>query len=231
MRFPRSSLWAVVLSAALVAAPLSAPARAAEVEVRWKTASGTSIPQGLPLRYEARVTNPGDRAITLSMTFELHPEADPLDAVPFDRWTGSVAGGSSIRVTGRVTPAQWFPQRGRFLVSVRSSLDIPALAFRVTEPPGTLPVFDDVTAEVGLQTTHRASIVCDNYSAGAAWGDVEGDGDVDLYLPHQDGPPQMWLNEEGTFREVAAERGLAGEDVGLAAVFGDYDNDGDQDLY
>ncbi|HEX2293995.1 MAG TPA: CRTAC1 family protein [Actinomycetota bacterium] len=211
---------------------LAAPARAADVVVRWRTPGGADVPQGLPLRYEAVVENPSDGAITLSLSFEVHPADRPDDAVAFDRWTGSVAGGSSVRVRGRVTTAQWFPERGPFRISVRSGVDVPGLRFRVTDAPVVAPAFEDVTDEAGLTTEHRAEIECDGYSAGAAWGDVEGDGDLDLFLPHQDGPAQLWINDAGRFEEAAAERGVAGDgDDGIAAVFADYDNDSDQDLY
>ncbi len=221
----------VVAVCALIGASL-APARAAELTVRWKTPRGTAVPQGLPLRYEAVVTNPSDRALTLSLSFELHPEGEPERGVAFERWTGSIAGGSSVGVRGRVTPAQWFAEKGVFHIAVRSSLEVAGLRFRVTDPPVAAPRFEDVTAATGLETAHRATIECDGYSAGAAWGDVDGDGDLDLFLPHQDGPSQLWLNEAGTFAEVAAARGVAAPgDAAIAAVFADYDNDGDQDLY
>ncbi|HEX2058260.1 MAG TPA: CRTAC1 family protein [Actinomycetota bacterium] len=211
----------------------AATARAADVTVTWETPGGRTVPQGLPLRFEAVIENPSDGALTLSLSFELHPKGAPERAVAFERWTGSVAGGSKVRVRGSVTPAQWFPERGPFRVAVRSSaVDVPGLAFRVTEPPVVVPKFDDVTLEAGMGTDHLASIECDGYSAGAAWGDVDGDDDLDLYLPHQDGPSQLWLNEGESFTEVADERGVAdaGESA-IAAVFADYDNDSDQDLY
>jgi enediyne biosynthesis protein E4 len=202
------------------------------VTVRWSTPAGTDVPQGLPLRYEAVVTNPADGAVTLSMSFEVHREGEPERAVAFDRWTGSVAGGSSVRVAGRVTPAQWFAERGPYRISVRSSVEVRGLRFRVTDPPVVAPAFEDVTDDVGLGTDHHAAIECDGYSAGAAWGDVEGDGDLDLFLPHQDAPSQLWLNDGGHFSDVAGERGVAApDDSAIAAVFADYDNDGDQDLY
>lgn len=208
------------------------PASAAEVSVRWNVAGGTSVPQGLPLRYEVVVENPSDGAITLSMSFDVHPDGQPERAIPFDRWTGSVAGGSSVSVRGRVTTTQWFPEKGPFRISVRSAVDVPGLRFRVTDPPVVAPVFDDVTDEVGLATEHRAEIECDGYSAGAAWGDVEGDGDLDLFLPHQDGPSQLWVNDSGRFSDAAPARGVDGPgDSAIAAVFADYDDDSDQDLY
>ncbi|HEX2195311.1 MAG TPA: hypothetical protein VHJ76_00165, partial [Actinomycetota bacterium] len=187
----------------LLGAASLAPAGAAEVDVRWKTPEGTAVGQGLPLRFETVVENPSGGALTLSLSFEVHPEGAPERAVAFQRWTGSVAGGSSVRVKGSVTPAQWFAEKGAFLVSVRSSVSVPSLRFRVTDPPVVVPRFDDVTEETGLATEHRATIECDGYSAGAAWGDVEGDGDLDLFLPHQDGPSQLWVNDGGRFADAA----------------------------
>jgi hypothetical protein len=206
------------------------PARAAEVTVRWETPGGRTVPQGVPLRYTAVVENASDRALTLSFSFELHPASEPEAAIAFDRWTGSIAGGSSIAIRGRVTTSQWFAARGPFEVAVRSSLDVPGLRFRVTAPPVRAPRFEDVTAAAGLATDHAAETSCDGYSAGAAWGDVDGGRDLDLFLPHQDGPSQLWVNEGGTFADEAAERGVDG-DGATAAVFADYDNDADQDLY
>lgn len=231
-RPPRARSGAVVAAAVLLLSGMPAPAGAAGIEVTWKTPSGRSVPQGVALSYEAIVENPSAGAVTLSMSFEVHPKGRPEEAVAFDRWTGSVAGESIVRVRGRVTPAQWFPERGPFRVSVRSAVDVPALHFRVTDPPVVAPVFEDVTQEAGLATEHQAAIECDGYSAGAAWGDVEGDGDLDLFLPHQDGPSQLWLNDGGHFMDVAADRGVAStDDDSIAAVFADYDNDSDQDLY
>ena len=231
-RPPRARYGTVVAAIALLVGALAMPASAAEVAVRWRTPGGAAVPQGLPLRYEAVVDNLADGAVTLSLSFEVFPQGQPDRAAAFDRWTGSVAGGSSVRIGGRVTPSQWFAERGAFRIAVRSAVEVPALAFRVTDPPVVAPAFEDVTDAVGLGTEHRAEIECDGYSAGAAWGDVDGDGDLDLFLPHQDGPSQLWVNEAGRFSEVAAGRGVAAPgDSGIAAVFADYDNDGDQDLY
>jgi hypothetical protein len=88
--------------------------------------------------------------------------------------------------------------------------------------------FEDVAASVGLggQTHH----------IGAAWADVDEDGDLDLYvtsvgeLTHA-----LFINHEGTFVDEALERGAALLDgypqTGTTPSFGDYDNDGWLDLY
>lgn len=67
-------------------------------------------------------------------------------------------------------------------------------------------------------------------STGASTADVDGDGDLDLFLADQGAAPEIWLNEGGTF--VVATTGLADEGLhGVNGSFGDMDGDGDLDLF
>src|SRR5206468_2839503 len=106
------------------------------------------------------------------------------------------------------------------------------LSYEVTDPTVTVPQFQDVTAASGIQMTMPASR-CGEWASGAAWGDVEGDGDLDLFVPVRGEPARLWVNDgTGHFTDQAAERGVDnGSGSGGGAVFADYDNDGDADLY
>jgi hypothetical protein len=69
---------------------------------------------------------------------------------------------------------------------------------------------------------------------GAAWGDVDGDGWIDLYVAtfHQPGgkPNLFFRNKKGKF-VPDAQKPLAVSTRGTGVVFADLDNDGDLDLY
>jgi hypothetical protein len=74
--------------------------------------------------------------------------------------------------------------------------------------------------------------------AGVSVADVNNDGWPDLYFTTSrfGAPNALYVNQhDGTFRDVAAEAGVAqlnrpGEGVSMGAVWGDYDNDGNEDL-
>jgi hypothetical protein len=63
-----------------------------------------------------------------------------------------------------------------------------------------------------------------------AWGDVDADGDPDLYVGFGGAPNRLYRNDAGVLVDVAPAAGLAGARAARAAGWGDFDADGDADL-
>jgi len=102
--------------------------------------------------------------------------------------------------------------------------DSPTQAFyRNESAPGEIR-FVDATAEAGLDFAMQGM--------GATTGDVDGDGDPDLFLTGVGGN-RFLVNDGGRFRDATDETGLAGDgrEWSTAACFLDVENDGDLDLY
>ncbi|MEZ6004390.1 MAG: VCBS repeat-containing protein [Planctomycetota bacterium] len=82
--------------------------------------------------------------------------------------------------------------------------------------------------------TRAAGLDADNhrFSLAASFADVDGDGDLDLYVANDFGPNQLWVQESrGRFRDRARELGVQDQAAGMGVSWADYDGDGDLDLY
>ena len=84
--------------------------------------------------------------------------------------------------------------------------------------------FKDVSAEAGFDFTI--------YGMGVAVGDIDNDGDTDVFLSAV-GRNRLLRNDGGKFVDVTAMAGVAGSEDswGTSCGFFDYDNDGKLDLY
>lgn len=100
--------------------------------------------------------------------------------------------------------------------------------------PGDAPVlrlyrnddgrFADVTAGAGL-------VVDEGAVRQPTWVDVDGDGDLDLFVGFRDRANALFRNDGGRFADVAADLGLADARRTVGAIWFDADEDGDLDLY
>lgn len=91
--------------------------------------------------------------------------------------------------------------------------------------------FSDVTAELGLASR--------GYCVGCFWGDIDNDGDQDLYLGHSGGlGPKgyernaLYLNNgDGTFEDISAGAGVDSDRHTRGVTMGDVNGDGWLDIY
>ncbi|MFN0244405.1 MAG: CRTAC1 family protein [Planctomycetota bacterium] len=98
-------------------------------------------------------------------------------------------------------------------------------ALFVNQRDGT---FRDQALEAGVGDVNRPG---EGASMGSIFGDVDGDGDEDMFL-YKWGYPQLFRNDGGTrFTDVTQESGLRRWINSNAAVFLDFDRDGALDLY
>ncbi|MSR60861.1 MAG: CRTAC1 family protein [Planctomycetes bacterium] len=108
-------------------------------------------------------------------------------------------------------------------------------------PERRVLAFEEVAERVGLVgEQHKGEENCPTFlGSGSAWGDVDLDGDCDLFATNHGGPNFLYENrgdQDGDrlpdFVDIAGTLGIQQADkFSHAAVFVDYDNDGDQDLY
>ena len=117
--------------------------------------------------------------------------------------------------------------------------------------PGNYPRvhFTDVTQSAGIDFRHfygqRSTQLPEDMGSGAAWGDYNNDGWLDLYvvniagaltlspdkIDHSPASNRLYKNNgDGTLVDVTESAHVGGRDCGMGAAWGDYDNDSDLDL-
>lgn len=89
--------------------------------------------------------------------------------------------------------------------------------------------FREMSGDVGIHV--------EAYVKGVAWGDIDGDSDLDLYLSVLEGDNLLFENrlsgtdEDGRFHEIAARAGVQKPHDSFPVWFFDFDNDGALDLF
>jgi tetratricopeptide (TPR) repeat protein len=86
-------------------------------------------------------------------------------------------------------------------------------------------VFQDVTDATGLNHNNN------RFSFAPAWCDYNDDGWPDLFVANDFGRKNLYRNQGGKFRDVAAEAGVEDIGDGMSAAWFDYNGDGRPDLY
>lgn len=112
-------------------------------------------------------------------------------------------------------------------------------------------IFVDATDEAGIRFQHsrgtRSSLLIEDMGSGAAFADIDNDGDLDLYIVNIPGPltqdvggvsnpdtlPNVLYrnNGGGTFTDITNSAGVGHHGYGMGCVFADYNGDGNLDLY
>ncbi len=88
-------------------------------------------------------------------------------------------------------------------------------------------IFTEIANSAGIVDTGPGD------GRGVAFGDVDNDGDLDIYVSNETPQNSLFINNgQGQFDEKAAMFGVASaEEDGQGVAFGDIDNDGDLDLF
>jgi hypothetical protein len=123
-----------------------------------------------------------------------------------------------------------FAVQGSRLSTVGSRQDVWGSGSRLFR--NDLQISDNATRAVRFtDVTDRSGIVAVGYGMGAATGDIDNDGWVDLYVTNL-GSNQLFRNNgNGTFTDVTAKSGTDDSRWSTGATFFDYDRDGWLDLF
>jgi Flp pilus assembly protein TadD len=161
-----------------------------------------------------------------------------------------IAAGSSVAFLGVASVAAWRWVRpgptyrpGEVVEGVTSDLT------RALPTDHPKVVFADVTRQSGIDFRHfsgtRSSQLPEDMGSGAAWGDYDNDGWLDLVVANEVGPLSMsdeerrrspvrttlyHNNHDGTFTDVTTTSGIDSRGWDMGVAWGDYDNDGRIDL-
>ncbi len=121
---------------------------------------------------------------------------------------------------------------------------LPKSPAQASEPVPTTPIYRDRLFRNDLHpgsdgrpvlhftdVTEASGIEAADYGMGVAAGDIDNDGDLDIYVTNF-GPNQLYRNNgDGTFTNITSRAGVGDPAWSVSAAFVDYDRDGRLDLY
>ncbi len=87
--------------------------------------------------------------------------------------------------------------------------------------------FTDISSTIGIFQT-------DLFSYGASFGDIDNDGDLDLFITNRSPEDHNYLyrNDSGVYVDITSTSGITLEgELSFCSIFFDYDKDGFQDIY
>jgi len=98
-------------------------------------------------------------------------------------------------------------------------------------PPHGPRLYRQTVAGTYQEVTRAAGLESQEYGMGVALGDIDNDGDLDVYLTHL-GRDQLYRNNgDGTFSDITPSSGIVADAWSSSAAFCDVDRDGLLDLY
>lgn len=100
-----------------------------------------------------------------------------------------------------------------------------------TGPPLNSRLFRQEPASKFQDVTESSGLINTGYGMGVAVGDLDNDGDVDVYITNYQEDVLFRNNANGTFTNITKEAGITNSNWGTSAVFFDYNRDGYLDLY
>ena len=111
---------------------------------------------------------------------------------------------------------------------------IAMLAVKVCATLASAAVYTNVTADAGINHVQNQGFGAGQLimTGGAAAGDFDNDGRVDIFVTRLDAPDILYRNKgDGTFEDVSTAAGFTANLQTNGPAWGDIDNDGDLDLY
>ena len=97
---------------------------------------------------------------------------------------------------------------------------------------GKNQLYENINGRRFWEIGRRVGVCCGNARSNVGiWGDIDNDGDLDLFVTNEDTTNMLFLNDGvGQFEEITHQAGLTSLGSGKCATFGDIDQDGDLDL-